>query len=124
MKNNIVEQQLKRVTTADLSNCKEKEDCYVYTIKKHVEAVLEVDNCYLVKINIKRLNSGDYNYLVNWNKVTVYPECEYMKIDVMKKMATMFQINGIYYDNENKLDMNKSWSGWLPQDVIQIISKI
>ena len=124
MKNKIVEQQLKKVTTADLSNCKEEDDCYVYTIKKHVDAVLEIDCCYLVKIDLKKLSSDDYSYLVNFNKVNVYPESEYMKIDVLRKMATMFQINGIYYDNENKKDLDKSWSGWLPQDVIKIVSKL
>lgn len=124
MKNKIVEQQLKKVTTADLSNCEEKDDCYVYIIKKHTEAVLEVDCCYLVKLDLKKLNSDDYSYLVNFNKVNVYPECEYMKIDVLRKMATMFQINGIYYDNENKKDLDKSWSGWLPQDVIKIVNKL
>lgn len=121
MKNKIVEQQLKKVQLADLSNCQEKEDCYVYLINKHVEAVLEEDKCYLIKIDIRRLNSDDYAYLVNYNKVNVYPEHEYMKIDVIKKIATLSQVNGIYYDYENKKDLNKSWSGWLPQDVIKII---
>lgn len=124
MKNKIIEQQLKKVTTADLSNCEEKDDCYVYTIKKHVDALLEVDSCYLVKVNIKKLKSDDYSYLVNFNKVNICPEHEYMKIDVLKKMATMFQVNGIYYDDVNKKDLDASWSGWLPQDVIQIISKL
>lgn len=121
MKNKIVEQQLKKVQLADLSDCEEKDDCYVYHISKHVEAVLEEDKCYLIKIDIRRLNSDDYAYLVNYNKVNVYPEHEYMKIDVIRKIVTLSQVNGIYYDYENKKDLNKSWSGWLPQDVIKII---
>lgn len=124
MKNKIVEQQLKKVTLADLSNCQEKDDCYVYYINKHTEEVLEVDKCYLVKVDLKKLNSDDYSFLVNYNKHKVCPEYEYLKIDVMKKLATMFQVNGIYYDYDNKKDLSSSWSGWLPQDVIKIISRL
>lgn len=124
MKNKIIEQQLKKVTLADLSDYEEKEDCYVYHIKKHVDVVLEVDKCYLIKVNLKKLRSDDYAYLVNYNRVNTIPECEYMKIDVVKKLATMFDVNAVYYDYENKEDLNKSWSGWLPQEVIKIINEI
>ena len=124
MKNNIIEQQLKKVSIADISVCEEKDDCYVYTIKKHVDEVLEVDNYYLVRVNLEKLRSDDYAYLVNWNKVNVIPEHEYMKVDVMKKMANMIQVNGIYYDNDSQKNLDKSWSGWLPHDVIKIINKL
>jgi len=124
MKNKIIEQQLKKVTLADLSDYEEKEDCYVYHIRKHVDAILEVDKCYLIKIDLKKLRSDDYAYLVNYNRVNTIPECDYMKVDVVKKLATMFHVNAVYYDYESKKDLNKSWSGWLPQDTIKIINEL
>ena len=122
MKNKIIERELNKVAVADLSDYDESTG--IYTIPKHVDLVLEEDNCYIISININKLKADDYAYLVNWNKTNVIPEHEYMKIDVIKKLSNMFQVNGLYYDYDNKVDLGKTWSGWLPQNVIKIVSKL
>jgi hypothetical protein len=120
--NKYVEEQLKKVKVADLSNY--DENTHTYHIPKYNEFRYEVDKCYLVKLDKMLLNGNDLPILVsNWNKGT-FPTNEFLKIDVTKVLGKMICVNGLGYDFERKEDLNTMWSGWLPIQQIKMIERL
>lgn len=120
--NRIIEEQLKKCQVADLSDFDSVTG--TYHIKRFKQVKLEVDSCYLIRLDKQLLNKETSQVLSsNWNKGTV-PPCEYMKIDVSKSMGKMICVNGIGYDYEKKQDLNIIWSGWLPLQSIEVIERI
>lgn len=117
--NKIIEEQLKKVEVADLSDYNSLTGTYF--IKKRVDVKIEEDKCYLIRL--KPTAFTNYAVLVNWNKGN-NPIYEYMKIDVSKKMGKMIKVVGIKYDYANQKDDQGFWSGWLLIDDLEVISKL
>ena len=56
----------------------------------------------------------------NWNNNS-FPKSKYMKVEIIKTLGKMINVNGVGYDYINHTNMNYIWSGWLP---VQQIKKI
>jgi hypothetical protein len=122
MINKLIVSELAKVKVADISQY--DTNTHTYTIPKHVDVKLEQDKYYLIKLNkMLTVLHGNDTLSSNWNNGT-YPAYQYMKVDVMKVLGKMIQVNGVYYDNDNKKDMNSMWSGWLPTDQVEIIKQL
>lgn len=120
--NKIIQAQLKKCEVADLSTYDEA-TC-TYHIPRFRQVKLEVNTCYLIKLDDMVLNRDSSSVLVsNWNKGTV-PPCRYMKVDVCKVLGKMIQVNGLGFDYDTKEDLNVMWSGWLPLQNISVIERI
>lgn len=118
--NKLILKQLEKVKDAKVSPYDEIR--HSYYIKKFKEINFEVHHCYLVRINDALLNSTNI-IASNYNNGS-YPEYNYMKIDVSKRVGNMIYVDGIYYDNESKQDINTMWSGWLPITEIELIEEL
>ena len=110
--NKLIKEQLQKVSVADISNYDEKNQ--IINIPKFKQDRYIVGTCYLVCLDDTLLNDYGNPILVsNWNKGT-YPRCKYMKIDVLKTMGKMINVNGIGFDYTTKQNTTYVWSGWLP----------
>lgn len=119
MATKIIEQQLKKVQTADLSVY--NPDTNTYFIKKKVGIKIE-ENCGYI-INLKDSAFTNTTIINNWNNGS-FPKVRYLKIDVDKKMSNMVKVVSVGYDPVAKQDLNKYWSGWLCIDNFDVIEKI
>lgn len=119
MSSKIIEQQLKRVQAADLSNFDSKSNTYI--IKQRADIKIEEDKGYIIFIK----DSAFTNNVVinNWNNGS-FPKIRYLKVDINKRMNNMIKVVGIGYDPETKQDLDKYWSGWICIDNIEIIEKL
>lgn len=117
--NKILEKQLANVKVADLSNY--DEETATYFIPKFNQVMLEVDNCYLIKL--KTRIPSDSNLTINLNRGTS-PKYLCLKIDVQKVTGKLIYVNSLGYDEETQTDINEMWSGWLSTDLFDVISKI
>lgn len=59
----------------------------------------------------------------NWNK-GIPPKHKYMKVEILKIMGNMININSIGFDNESKMDIMDSWVGWLPKKSITTLQEL
>lgn len=122
MTDGLIESELAKVSVATVGPY--DAESRTYFIPKHVDLSLEADNCYLIKVSEAVVApKGNDMLSSNWNNGT-HPACRFMKVDVTKLLGTMAQVNGVYYDNDAKADLNGMWSGWIPVDQIEIISKL
>ena len=115
----LIRKQLEKVTVADLSHYNGTEE---FIIPKYNRDRFEENKCYLIEIDrCLTVNNPNSILQVNWNNNT-YPFYQFLKIDVSKVMGKMIKVNSIGYDPQTMQDINVMWSGWLPNDLIRIIS--
>lgn len=119
MSNKIIEEQLKKVEYADLSNFNEETNTYF--IPKRTDIKLEEDNCYLIKLKPTLFTNETLK--TNWNKGSV-PKYEYLKVDVSKKMVNMIKVVATAFDYDLNQDLSYFWSGWLTIADIEVLQKI
>lgn len=117
--NKIIEDQLRKVEYADLSNFNPETNTYI--IKKRVDLKIEEDGCYLIKLKSSAFNNQ--GVIVNWNNNSM-PEYDTLKVDVSKKMGKMIKIVGLGFDLATNTDTGKFWSGWLSEDDITVLRKL
>lgn len=117
--NKIIEEQLKKVEYADLSNFDAEKNTYI--IPKRVDIKVEVDKCYLIQILPELFN--DSALKVNWNNGSV-PQYSYMKIDVSKILGKTLKVVGTGFDITTQKDISDFWSGYLPLKYIKVIKKL
>ena len=118
----LIEDQLKKVRVADLSNYDAKTNTYI--IKKFGATRLKEDCCYIIELDESLLHSNQNSLLEsNWNKGSI-PNCKFYMADVLKEVGRMVQINGVGYDNETGTRLNTHWTGWLPVEKISVIEEI
>lgn len=116
--NKIIEEQLKKVEYADLSNFNAENN--TYTIPKRVEIKIEEDHSYLIQL-LPTLFKNE-TLKINWNSGNM-PTFGYMKVDVSKRFGKMIRVVGVAYDYEKQTIINSFWSGWLSTQDIKVISK-
>ena len=118
--NKLILKQLEKVQVAKVSPFDELRNCY--KISKFKEIAYELNHCYLIEINSVLLSASNI-IASNWNNGS-FPKHEFMKISVSKKLGDMIFIDGIYYDNALKQDINEMWTGWLPVNEIKLIEEL
>lgn len=120
--NKLIQKELKKVVVANISNYNEDKNQII--IPRFNQVLMKENEYYLIKLDDELLNPNSSSTLAtNWNQGRV-PTSKYMKIDVMRVMGKMVNINGLGYDYINKQDKNEVWSGWLPITQITVIEKI
>lgn len=114
----VIEEQLKKVTEADLSNFDATTNTYHIPQRKSIK--IEEDNCYIIALKPQAFTNP---INTNWNSNKA-PIERYMKVEVSKIMPNMIKVVGVGYDIYNKTILNSFWSGWLQIDNIDILSKV
>lgn len=118
----VIEEQLKKVQYADLSNFDEKTNTYI--IKKRVDLKLEEDHYYIIQIKDDFLRNGKNDIItINWN-AGKYPKNKYYRVDVTKVMGKMVRVNGSAFDYETGEELTESFSGWLSLNCIIVLEEI
>ena len=75
----------------------------------------------LSKVKIAEIGEYSNPVLVsNWNNNT-FPKHKYMKVEVIKFIGKMINVNGIGFDYDNNTNTQDTWSGWLPISMIKQI---
>lgn len=111
----IIENQLKQVRLADLSNY--NSETGICIIPKYSKPTYDIGKCYIIKIPAHLINNPMSVLSTNWNHGNS-PKCEYIKAYVSKYSGKMIYVDSIGFDIVNNKDLNIMWSGWLPMDEI------
>ena len=120
--NKIIEEQLKKVGCADLSNFDPNTN--TYRIKKRVDVKLEAGNTYLIKLDDKLLVSDlcpQLQYTFNGGRL---PIDKYCKADVEKVVGGYMRVVCLGYDDERKADLTTVWQGWLPTSSVTVLERL
>lgn len=119
--NKFIEEQLKKVEIADLSNFDKETN--TFHIKRIVDNTIipEVNKCYIIQLDKSLLDKNNFLDLINnWNRGTV-PPGEYLRIYVLANLKNMFKVDAILYDFERKEIITRVWNGWLPIQQFKVI---
>ena len=117
--NKLIEDQLKKVTCADLSNFNKETNTYLIPKKRDIK--IEQDKCYLIRLTDKFFNNE--TVCINWNSGKL-PKFKACKVDVLKIMGKMIKVNCIGYDEETDEDLSYFWTGWIYLPDVEVIKKI
>lgn len=115
----IVEQQLKKVQAADLSNYNKETNTYY--IKRRMDIKIEEDGAYIIQL--KPFAFANTAVINNWNNGS-FPKTATLKIDVNRRMSNMVKVVSVGYDLVTREDLPLYWSGWLAIDNFDIIEKL
>lgn len=125
MINPLIKEQLSKVRRVAIPAI--DDDTQVITLMRSENGLptsLEVDHCYLIKVEDYILNPPEgFTLHTNWNKGLI-PKHKVMKVDVCQIMGKMIKVNSIGYDLKNQVDTKDLWEGWLPQKAITIIERL
>ena len=114
--------QLQKCVNIDTSKI-DKDSTKIILSRKTDVPILE-GKCYIIQLDESLLNMSQSDILVcNWNAGSVPGNNSY-KCEVTKRMANMIKINGLAYNLEQDLDLNRMWTGWLPVDKVKVIKEI
>lgn len=117
--NKIIEKQLNNLQIATHNGY--DEDKHQFIFKKITGIKLNINSCYLIKLNKTLLEESlNDSLMYNLNRGT-FPTHEYMLVDVLKLNQGLVQINGVYYDTLKNETIKEFWSGWLPINQIEVI---
>lgn len=116
--NKIIEEQLKNVVYADLSNYDEKTNTFF--IKKYTKPVFLSGKCYIIRVNKQIINNSYSVLATNWNN-GLSPKNEYYKAYVSKTLGKMIYCDCLAVDYKNKKDLTEVYSGWFNiEDLTQL----
>ena len=119
--NKLILKQLDKLKIAHINNFDELKNCYHISKIKEIE--FDINKTYLVELNDVLLSSGNI-YALNFNNGDV-PKYRFMKIFINNIVGnSMIYVDAIYYDNDNKQDINEMWSGWLPTQEIRLVEEL
>ena len=114
----IIEQQLSKVESADLSNFKENES---FIIPKRGKPLFEIGKEYIIELNDDLLIKGKNDILEsNYNKGKV-PSDKKLHGEVENILGKLILFAGSGYDEK---DLPSFWRGYLPKDKIKIIKRL
>lgn len=117
--NKIIKQQLQKVTVANLGVYDDKTT--VINIPQCKQDKFEVNHCYTIKLDSTLLNPMYNPVLVsNWNQGS-YPRCDCLRVNVIKVVGRMINVNGVGFDFNSHQVLNYVWSGWLPTELVKQI---
>ena len=117
----LIKNQLKQVTYANLSNFDEATQTFI--IPKYSEPRYEVGKMYLVQLPISIINQTNSVLATNWNNCSA-PSGQYLKVYVSKMMGKMIYVDSLVFNFETNQDTSIMWSGWLPSEEITQISAL
>lgn len=115
----IIINQLKKIENCDLTGF--DENTLTLKIPKIKQLKIEVDKCYLVKLQPSAFHNQAV--ITNWNNGS-FPRTEYLKIDISKREGKMIRVVGVGYDNDTHQDLPIFWNGWLCLDELDILEVI
>ena len=125
MINPLIEKQLKNCKRCNVPPHNESTTSIFIpknSIKKDLEFVK--DNFYLIKIENYVVNPPPgFTLAQNWNGGTT-PPSEYMNICCIQIMGKMIKVDGIAFDIDKDVPLDKSWCGWLPIAAVKIVKEI
>lgn len=92
-----------------------------YRLNRDATIRVLVDKCYVIQLHDSLFDPNSV-LAVNWNR-GVLPKCRFYKIDVIKIMQNMINVNGLGY-NYNPMQVEDRFNGWLPLEEIDVLSEI
>lgn len=93
-----------------------------YLIRKE-DGIRIIENKYYMIHVDKRLMNNDNIYATNWNKGK-YPKANYYQVCVEKILGNMIRVTGVGSDDTSFKNISDNFSGWLPIEMLEVISKI
>lgn len=118
---NYLDNQLKNVSFADLSNFDEATG--TYTVPKYTKPVYLVGKYYIVQLDKTIVNNVTSVLATNWNHGTA-PKSECLKIFVNNTMGTMIRVDSLAHDMITGQDQLTVWSGWLDINMLDQIQAL
>ena len=106
----IIKEQLDKCQFANLNNYDPATNTFL--IPKYSKPTYDLNKCYLVRLPLNIVNTGDSVLAANWNNGS-FPRAQYLKIYVSKTLGSMIYVDSIGFDFDAKQDLNLMWSGWL-----------
>lgn len=89
---------------------------------QHIELV--EGKYYLIKVEDYIIKPFDgFTLHDNWNK-GIIPKHRYMKIQILRLMGNMINVNSIGFDYDTNQDTQDMWTGWLPKKSISILQEL
>lgn len=123
--NPLIEKQLKNCKRCEIPFYDENTTSLVIpknSIKK--ELGWSKDSCYLIKIEDYVINPPPgFTLAQNWNNGTTPPSV-YMNVCCIQIMGKMIKVDGISFDIDKNVPLDKAWCGWLPIAAVKIIREI
>jgi len=116
-----IKNQLKRVSYANLNNFDEATN--TFHIPKYTKPKYDAGHCYLIKVARELINNTTNTLASNWNGGRA-PQHEYYKAYVSNIAGTMLKVDCLAVDMILQKDLDIMWSGYLPIDYIEQISKL
>ena len=116
--NKIIQEQLKQVKIADLTNFDELNNTYL--IPKINAIKIKENVAYLIKLKPEFFQNEVLK--TKWNNNTL-PKQSYLKADILNIMQNMIKVMAVEYDAINHVDCGY-WNGWLSLSEIDIISQL
>lgn len=114
----LIQEQLKRIQFADLSNYEEKTN--TYHIPKINQIKLKINHQYIIKIKDSLYENiilrDNYNSGKN-------PPCKCYLVDVVLILGKIIKVNGVEYDLTLNKVLNNLWSGYLAIKDIEILEE-
>ena len=90
----------------------------------HRGNIFQVNSVYELKLNKVLLNKETSEMLIaNWNGGN-FPKHQYIKAQVINKLANMIFVCGVYLDDDKKEPINEFFNGWLPDDQVEIMKEV
>lgn len=122
MINKIIEQQLQKLKVATIKSYDDLKHTYVFG--KHEANKFKVGNCYLLRLDTKLLTPYNNDILCsNWNGGR-YPMHKFVKVQVTKIVGKMLYTSGVYCDDFTREPIGEFWTGWLPDDQVEVLEVI
>lgn len=118
--NKIILDQLSKCQVANISNY--NKDTNTYHIPKHVDKTLEQDKYYLIELDDVSMSEDSF-ITINCNGGNI-PPSKYLKVDVIKIVNDLVNVNGIGFNMDTKQDTQDVWSGWLSLSHLKIIEEL
>ena len=106
----IIKEQLDKCQFANLNNYDQATNTFL--IPKYSKPTYDLNKCYLVRLPLNIVNTGDSVLATNWNNGS-FPRVQYLKIYISKTLGSMIYVDSIGFDFNTKQDLNLMWSGWL-----------
>ena len=115
----LIKEQLYKCQFANLNNYDPATNTFL--IPKYSKPTYDLNKCYLVRLPLNIINTGDSVLATNWNNGS-FPRAQYLKIYVSKTLGSMIYVDSIGFDFDTKQDLNLMWSGWLNTSELTQIS--
>lgn len=82
---------------------------------------MQEDHYYLIKVP-EQYNLNEV-WITNWNQGSL-PLRTHYKVDIGRILNDMIKVTGVAYDPSSKMDLEETWSGWLPLECIEVLEEL